>query len=160
MLDSYWSGGYVDPGEDIDKAAVREVMEETGIQTKFKSIVAFRHGHNFNFGCSDIYVLVALTPLSTDIKFDSKEISDCQWMPITVSEPRNILESLTKENILQEYAQHPLVHDTNRHLAEKYMECDKNGTFIGLKEIQLKIKDFVRNQKVYSVNFNSEDSSK
>ena len=81
---SDWIGGYVDPGEDIDKAAVREVMEETGIQTKFRSIVAFRHGHDFNFGCSDIYILVALTPLSTDIKFDSKEISDCQWMPIQV----------------------------------------------------------------------------
>ena len=38
---SDWIGGYVDPGEDIDKAAVREVMEETGIQTKFRSIVAF-----------------------------------------------------------------------------------------------------------------------
>ena len=55
--------------------------------------------------------------------------------------------------LIQEYAKHPLVHDTNRHLADKFMECDKNNTFIGLKEIQLKIKDFVRNQKVYSVNF-------
>ena len=36
------------------------------------------------------------------------------------------------------------------------MECDKNNTFIGLKEIQLKIKDFVRNQKVYSVNFDQD----
>ena len=50
----------------------------------FRSIVAFRHGHKFNFGCSDIYIIVALTPVSKEIKFDEKEISSCQWMPIQV----------------------------------------------------------------------------
>ena len=34
--------GYVDPGEDISAAAVREVKEETGIETQFQSIIAFR----------------------------------------------------------------------------------------------------------------------
>ena len=50
----------------------------------FRSIVAFRHGHKFNFGCSDIYIIVALTPVSKEIKFDEKERSSCQWMPIQV----------------------------------------------------------------------------
>ena len=50
----------------------------------YRSIVAFRHGHNFNFGCSDIYIVVALTPVNNDIKFDEKEISECQWMPLEV----------------------------------------------------------------------------
>ena len=50
-----------------------------------RSIVAFRHGHNFNFNCSDIYIVVALTPISEEIKFDEKEISKCQWMPIEVT---------------------------------------------------------------------------
>jgi 8-oxo-dGTP pyrophosphatase MutT (NUDIX family) len=30
-------------GEEIHEAAVREVQEETGILTRFKSIIAFRH---------------------------------------------------------------------------------------------------------------------
>jgi ADP-ribose pyrophosphatase YjhB (NUDIX family) len=30
-------------GEEIHEAAVREVLEETGVNTRFKSIVAFRH---------------------------------------------------------------------------------------------------------------------
>jgi len=109
------------------------VREETGVDTEFRSIVAFRHGHEFNFGCSDLYIIVALRPLSTEITPDSKEISAAQWMPI------------------QEYATHPLVHATNRHFAEKYVECSRTGNFIGLTNIELRIKDFVRQQKVYSL---------
>ena len=101
---AHWKlpGGYVDPGEGLAEAAIREVSfyllqcnlfhetyfqirEETGIETEFRSIVAFRHGHNFNFGCSDIYIVVALRPLSDTIQADQKEISKCQWMPLEVN---------------------------------------------------------------------------
>lgn len=126
-------GGYLDPGEDIAEAAIREVLEETGIKTEFRSIVAFRHGHNFNFGCSDIYIIVALRPLSMEISKCNKEISKCEWMS------------------LQEYMEHPLVHATNRHFAQQYLECTKTGAFIGKNEIERKIKDIVRKEVVYSL---------
>ena len=35
-------------GEELHEAAVREVFEETGISTKFKSIVAFRQAAQFS----------------------------------------------------------------------------------------------------------------
>jgi hypothetical protein len=47
--DLYWDSvstfaqkGYVDPGENLDVAVVREVLEETGVKTELKSLVAFR----------------------------------------------------------------------------------------------------------------------
>ena len=51
----------------------------------------------------------------------------------------------------QDYAVHPLVHATNRHFAEKYQESQESGAWIGLTEIELRIKDFVRQQTIYSV---------
>ena len=124
-----------------------QIREETGIETEFRSIVAFRHGHNFNFGCSDIYIVVALRPLSETIHVDQKEIAKCQWMPLKV----NFSTLFIDRAFFQDYAVHPLVHATNRHFAEKYQESQDSGASIGLTEIELRIKDFVREQTIYSV---------
>ena len=35
--------GYVDPGEYLAAAAIREIKEETGVETEFQSIIAFRY---------------------------------------------------------------------------------------------------------------------
>jgi len=57
----------------------------------------------------------------------------------------------TDKEFFQDYAVHPLVHATNRHFAEKYQESQASGAWIGLTEIELRIKDFVRQQTIYSV---------
>ncbi|XP_054798805.1 nudix hydrolase 10-like isoform X2 [Prosopis cineraria] len=68
-------------GEDIFNAAIREVKEETGIDTEFVEVLAFRQEHKTFFGKSDLFFLCVLRPLSFDIKKQDLEIEAAQWMP-------------------------------------------------------------------------------
>lgn len=65
-------------------AAKREVLEETGIQADFKCLISFRHGHDYSFGCSDIYMIAYLTPQNFEIEKCKREISECKWMKVQV----------------------------------------------------------------------------
>ena len=71
--------------ESIIEAVKREVFEETGIETEFVSLVCFRHLVNFRFGCSDVYFICHLRPLTQEIKMDIKEIAAAQWMDVSAS---------------------------------------------------------------------------
>ncbi|XP_053559601.1 nucleoside diphosphate-linked moiety X motif 6 isoform X2 [Bombina bombina] len=78
-------GGLSDPGEDIGATAVREVYEETGIKSEFKSLLSIRQQHNHPgaFGKSDMYIICRLKPLSYNISFCPKECLKCEWMDLT-----------------------------------------------------------------------------
>lgn len=73
-------------GEDLAVTAMREVVEETGIEAEFVSVLGFRHQHNFRFGCSDWYFICLMKALTTEIKHCPQEIAECKW--ISVSEDR------------------------------------------------------------------------
>ena len=75
-------GGAVHPGEHLADAVVREVLEETGIRTKFQALACFRHWHGYRYGKSDIYFVCRLSPLSQDITMQEEEIEECLWMPV------------------------------------------------------------------------------
>ena len=55
--------GLIHAGEELWRGAVREVEEETGVQTVFRSVLAIRHAHGVAFGKSDLFAVVALTPV-------------------------------------------------------------------------------------------------
>ena len=61
---------------------VREVKEETGIDTSFESLVSLRNMHEYRFGCSDIYIVCRLKPLSHEITIQIEEIDECLWMHV------------------------------------------------------------------------------
>ncbi|KAJ8760194.1 hypothetical protein K2173_011050 [Erythroxylum novogranatense] len=73
--------GVVDEGEDICDAAVREVKEETAIDTEFVELLAFRQSHKAFFGKSDLFFLCMLQPLSSEIQKQELEIEAAEWMP-------------------------------------------------------------------------------
>jgi 8-oxo-dGTP pyrophosphatase MutT (NUDIX family) len=63
-------------------AAIREVLEETGVHTQFESLACFRHWHGYRYGKSDIYFVCRLSPLSSEITMQEEEIEECLWMPV------------------------------------------------------------------------------
>ncbi|XP_008227158.1 PREDICTED: nudix hydrolase 10-like isoform X2 [Prunus mume] len=74
--------GVVDEGEDIFKAAVREVKEETGIDAEFLEVLAFRQSHKSFFEKSDLSFVCMLHPQTFDIEKQELEIEAAKWMPL------------------------------------------------------------------------------
>jgi ADP-ribose pyrophosphatase YjhB (NUDIX family) len=75
-------GGLADPGEDLARTAVREVLEETGVVADFAGILAFREQHGVGFGVSDLYYVCRCIPSSTTIQACADEIEEAVWMPM------------------------------------------------------------------------------
>ncbi|OAY84710.1 Nudix hydrolase 8, partial [Ananas comosus] len=93
--------GFILESEEIFTGAVREVKEETGIDTEFEEIIAFRHAHHVDFGKSDLFFICMLRPLSTEIKIDDAEIQAAKWMPLVefVEQPFNQEDNMFKKII-------------------------------------------------------------
>jgi 8-oxo-dGTP pyrophosphatase MutT (NUDIX family) len=89
-------GGFIDVGEHIRDAAVREVWEETGIKAKFESLVCVRLWHANRFGKSDFYFVCRLSPLTFDITPQEAEIAECCWMPVAEYLQRNDVYAFNK----------------------------------------------------------------
>jgi ADP-ribose pyrophosphatase YjhB (NUDIX family) len=75
-------GGALQAGEHLVDGVVREVLEETGIETRFISLACFRNQHGYRHGRSDIYFVCRLEPLTHEITLQEEEIEECLWMPI------------------------------------------------------------------------------
>ncbi|CAI9773184.1 unnamed protein product [Fraxinus pennsylvanica] len=94
--------GVVDEGEDICDAAVREVKEETGIDSEFVEILAFGQSHKSFFEKSDLIFVCMLQPFSFDLRPQEAEIEAAQWMPF---------EEYTAQPFVQE-------HEFQRYIAD------------------------------------------
>ena len=99
-------GGALHPREHIADAVVREVKEETGIDTEFLHVVCMRHWHGYRHGKSDIYFVTRLRPLSSEITIDPVEIADCQWMNV------------------DSYLTSPDTHEFNRRIVQAALDLD------------------------------------
>ncbi len=83
--------GLLDVGEDIGAGAEREVREETGVTAVFRSVVAFRHAHDFAFGkTSDLFFVVRLQVQDATLRPCPREIEACAFIPLAefLGQPR------------------------------------------------------------------------
>lgn len=72
-------GGMVDAKEHLVDAAIREVLEETGVTARFDSFLGLRHHHQGQFGASNLYMVCRLTAEETEPKPDPREILQARW---------------------------------------------------------------------------------
>jgi len=85
--------GLADIGENIDAAAEREVLEETGIRTKFHSVIGFRQTHGLAHGNSDLFFVCRLDPIEEqdaegipvipEPVAQECEIENASWVPMS-----------------------------------------------------------------------------
>ncbi len=75
-------GGALFQGEHLVDGVMREVLEETGVRTRFDALVCFRHWHGYRYGKSDIYFVCRLSPLSREITMQEEELEAALWMPV------------------------------------------------------------------------------
>ncbi|RZC30997.1 Nudix hydrolase 8 [Glycine soja] len=80
---------FVLQSEELYAGAIREVKEETGIDTEFVEVIAFSYTYtthnvctyNVAFEKSDLFFICTLRPLSAETIVDDPEIEAAKWMP-------------------------------------------------------------------------------
>lgn len=123
--------------ENLVDAAIREVAEETGIETEFDSLVCVRHALGgtsritFGFGCSDLYFVIALRPITQEIVKCEREIANCEWLDF------------------DKYLEHPKVHEMNRHFLRTFIKNRAAGIQITCKNHTHEL--LKRQYQIYSI---------
>jgi len=76
-------GGMLEPASRLIDGVKREVLEETGIKTKFIKLVSILNAHPYRFNKSNLYIVFKLKPLSTEINIiDTNEIELALWLSL------------------------------------------------------------------------------
>ncbi len=76
-------GGHIDDSENISNALIREVLEETGIEVEFESIVSLGHFTPGQFNESNLYIVCRAKPLTKEINIqDDEEIMEARWLEV------------------------------------------------------------------------------
>jgi len=102
-------GGMLEDADRLIDGVKREVLEETGIETKFIKMVSVLNAHPYRFNKSNLYIVFQLEPLTTKIDIiDTNEIELALWVPldeffshkeISTFQKDLVKQALTKEGL-------------------------------------------------------------
>ncbi|MCA1061628.1 NUDIX hydrolase [Rossellomorea aquimaris] len=81
-LKGMWSlpAGFVNAGETVDEAVIREVKEETGIHTTIKGIIGVRSGVIQDDISDNMMIFLLENKKTSSIKIEEAELWDVKWM--------------------------------------------------------------------------------
>jgi len=78
-------GGYLEIGETLTQSIEREVLEETGVNTRAKELIVTRYMLNEKIGkglVSDLYIVFTLEYIDGQPKADMIEIFESKFIPL------------------------------------------------------------------------------
>ena len=93
-------GGFVELDETIERAVVREVIEETGVVSEVTGVLGIRNRYSVENGNS-IYVIFLMLPISGEPKPDQREVDQASFFN------------------LEEILQLPQIPDINKEVATR-----------------------------------------
>lgn len=110
-LKGRWSlpAGFVDAGETVDQAVVREIKEETGIDCEVEGLIGFRTGVIRNH-ISDNMAIFLARPRHEQITVARNELLEVAWLA-----PKDLIEDTLTSEMLLEMAK-------NTYQQQKFME--------------------------------------
>uniref|UniRef100_A0AC34QA83 Nudix hydrolase domain-containing protein n=1 Tax=Panagrolaimus sp. JU765 TaxID=591449 RepID=A0AC34QA83_9BILA len=132
-------GGLADPNEEIYEVAKREILEETGVETEFETLITMRHTTKISSykNVGDMYFVCAMKPKdenNIEPKPCPREVSACQWMT-----QEEIEKLSTKE-----------FHHYNRTILDAYLHWKSSGKK-GFYMTKIELPEFRRKWSVYTI---------